>query len=684
MINSEYLNNLNNAQKEAVLYLDGPLLIVAGAGSGKTKVLTSRIAHIINEKKAFPNQILSVTFTNKAAKEMQNRVSSILNSEAIGLSWLGTFHSICAKLLRKHAPAAGLTSNFTIIDTDDQVRLIKNICKAENIDIKQLAPKFILSIIDRWKNKGFYPNEVIINKNDIYEKTLLPLYKIYQQKLLDLNACDFGDLILHAVKILEKNLDIREIYSNNFKYILVDEYQDTNYIQSRWLYLLSEKHKNLCCVGDDDQSIYSWRGAEIKNFLEFDQVYKNSKVIRLEENYRSSQNILSVASNLIANNQNRVGKTLKTTMEEGDLFKLNCFKNGKDEAIGVSDEIEKKLKKKYSFNNIAILVRAIFQTREFEERFLKIGLPYRILGGTKFYERAEIKDCVAYLRLIHQPKDDLAFDRIINNPKRSIGESTIKLIHEFSKKNSLSLEISSKQLIEQNLVKPKTKIGLSSFLFLMDKWRNDINIKKINHVKLLQLVLDESGYSSMLKNKKDLENENKLENLKELLRAMQDYDNLQSFLEHVALATSIDQEWEGAKINLMTMHAAKGLEFDVVFLPGWEEGLFPHQKSIEEKGQNGLEEERRLAYVGITRAKKKALISFAMNRFYQGNWIDSMPSRFINEIPDESVEKNEIDFGSTANDEFEFNQDTSLEFDEGYRSPGWERYKKNKMLKWKK
>ena len=662
MINSEYLNNLNNAQKEAVLYLDGPLLIVAGAGSGKTKVLTSRIAHIINEKKAFPNQILSVTFTNKAAKEMQNRVSSILNSEAIGLSWLGTFHSICAKLLRKHAPAAGLTSNFTIIDTDDQVRLIKNICKAENIDIKQLAPKFILSIIDRWKNKGFYPDEVVINKNDIFERTIRPLYKIYQQKLLDLNACDFGDLILHVVKILEKNQDIRDIYSNNFKYILVDEYQDTNYIQSRWLNLLSEKHKNLCCVGDDDQSIYSWRGAEIKNFLEFDQVYKNSKVIRLEENYRSSQNILSVASNLIANNQNRVGKTLKTTMEEGDLVKLNCFKNGKDEAIGVSDEIEKKLKKKYSFNNIAILVRAIFQTREFEERFLKIGLPYRILGGTKFYERAEIKDCVAYLRLIHQPKDDLAFDRIVNNPKRAIGESTIKLIHEFSKTNAVSLEIASKKLIEENLIKPKTKIGLSSFLFLMNKWRNDINIKKINHVKLLQLVLDESGYSSMLKNKKDLENENRLENIKELLSAMKDFDNLENFLEHVALATSVDQDWDGEKVNMMTMHGSKGLEFDVVFLPGWEEGLFPHQKSIEEKGQNGLEEERRLAYVGITRAKKKALISFAMNRFYQGNWIDSMASRFIEELPEKFLEKNSFFDDSKDNEEdFEFNQDFEIE-----------------------
>jgi len=513
MINSDYLKNLNNAQKEAVLYLEGPLLIVAGAGSGKTKVLTSRIAHIIKEKKAFPNQILSVTFTNKAAKEMQTRVSKMLGSAATGLSWLGTFHSICAKILRKHATAANLNSNFTIIDTDDQTRLIKNICKSENIDIKQLAPRFILAIIDRWKNKGYYPSEVIINKKDIYEKTILPLYKIYQQKLIDLNSCDFGDLILHTVKILENYPDIRQIYTTNFKYILVDEYQDTNFIQSKWLNLLSEKTKNLCCVGDDDQSIYSWRGAEIKNFLEFDQVYENTKVIRLEQNYRSSQNILSVASNLISNNQNRVGKTLTTTMEEGDLVKLNCFKNGKDEAIGISDEIEKKLKKKYSFNEMAILVRAIFQTREFEERFLKIGMPYRILGGTKFYERAEIKDCVAYLRLIHQEKDDLAFERIVNNPKRSIGDTTLKTVHEFGKENNLSLESAANKMIEQNLIKPKTKIGLSFFLNALNKWRNDLNIKKVNHIKLLQIVLDESGYSAMLKNKKDLDNENRLENI---------------------------------------------------------------------------------------------------------------------------------------------------------------------------
>ncbi len=674
MLNSEYLKDLNKAQKEAVNHIDGPLLIVAGAGSGKTKVLTSRIANIIKEKKAFPNQILAVTFTNKAAKEMQNRVSKILGSSATGLSWLGTFHSICAKLLRKHASAVNLSSNFTIIDTDDQVRLIKNICKAENIDVKQISPRYILAIIDRWKNKGYYPNEVLINHKDIFEKTILPIYKIYQQKLVELNSCDFGDLILHVVKILEKNSDIKKIYSKNFKYILVDEYQDTNFIQSKWLNLLAEDNNNICCVGDDDQSIYSWRGAEIKNFLEFDKVYKNTKVIRLEENYRSTQNILSVASDLIANNQNRIGKTLKTSMEEGDLIQLSCFKNGKDEAIGISDEVE-KIKKKYSLNNISILVRAIFQTREFEERFLKIGLPYRILGGTKFYERAEIKDCVAYLRLIHQDKDDLAFERIVNNPKRAIGESTIKSIHEYSKKNSICLETSSKRMIEENLIKPKAKIGLNLFLNLLAKWRNEIKIKKINHTKLLQSVLDESGYSSMLKNKKDLENENRLENIKELLNAMKEFDNLESFLEHVSLATSIDQDWEGEKINMMTMHASKGLEFDVVFLPGWEEGLFPHQKSIEEKGQSGLEEERRLAYVGITRAKKKALISFSMNRFYQGDWIDSMASRFIDELPEKFIEKNS--FFEEAKDEiadFEFNQD--FDTDSDYRSPGWIRYQK--------
>ncbi len=676
MVNLDYLKNLNDAQKEAVIHLDGPLLIVAGAGSGKTKVLTSRIAHIIAKKKAFPNQILAVTFTNKAAKEMLKRVSGILGAAATGLSWLGTFHSICAKLLRKHASAVNLNSNFTIVDSDDQIRLIKNICKAENIDVKQLSPRYVLAIIDKWKNKGQYPNEVNINHKDIYEKTVLPVYKIYQQKLTELNACDFGDLILHTVKIFEKNNDIRKIYAKNFKFILVDEYQDTNYIQSRWLNLLAAENQKICCVGDDDQSIYSWRGAEIKNFLEFDKIYENTKVIRLEQNYRSTQNILSVASKLISNNQNRVGKTLKTSLEDGDLINLNCYKNGKDEAIGISDEIE-KINKKFSLNNIAILVRAIFQTREFEERFLKIGLPYRILGGTKFYERAEIKDCIAYLRIVYQERDDLAFERIVNNPKRSIGDSSLKIIHEFAKKESVSLEFASKKMIEANLIKPKTKLGLTFFLDSLSKWRNDLKIKNINHVKLLQIILDESGYSAMLKNKKDLDNENRLENIKELLNAMKEFDNLESFLEHVSLATSVDQDWDGQKVNMMTMHAAKGLEFDAIFLPGWEEGLFPHQKSIEEKGQSGLEEERRLAYVGITRAKKIAIISFSMNRFYQGDWIDSMASRFIDELPEDYLKKNSF-FEEEKNEieDFEFNQDIEIDEQDSVRSPGWIRYQK--------
>ncbi len=672
MLNLEYLDGLNEKQKEAVFYLDGPLLIVAGAGSGKTKVLTSRIAHIINNKKAYPNQILAVTFTNKAAKEMQDRVSKILKKKAIGLSWLGTFHSICAKLLRKHAQAVGLNANFTIIDQDDQVRLIKNICKSENIDTKKISPKYILSVIDNWKNKGWYPEEVVIKKKNILEKGFLSIYKIYQSKLISLNTCDFSDLILHCVKIFEKNSDIAELYSKNFKFILVDEYQDTNLIQSKWLNYLAKYNKNICCVGDDDQSIYSWRGAEIKNFLEFDKIYLNTKIIRLEKNYRSTQNILSVASKLISNNQNRVGKNLYTNSEDGDLVSLNCYRNGKDEAVGIGDQIE-NLKKKCSLNNIAILVRAIFQTREFEERFLKIGLSYRIIGGIKFYERSEIKDCIAYLRIVYQKKDDFSFERILNVPKRSIGDTSFKLINEYAKKNLMSLETSSRYLVENNKIKPKTKIGLSALLNLIEKWRNDLNVKKIGHIKLLQTILDESGYSQMLKNKKDLENENRLENIKELINAMKEYDNLESFLDHVALATSLDQNWENQKVNLMTMHASKGLEFDIVFLPGWEEGLFPHQKSIEEKGEKGLEEERRLAYVGITRAKKLANISFAMNRFYHGDWIDGLSSRFIDELPEEHIKKNNF-YSEESSVEFEFNQD--IEFENETRSPGWLRYQK--------
>jgi len=668
-----YLSKLNKSQEMAIVDLDGPCLIVAGAGSGKTKVLTSRAAHIIKEKKAWPNQILCVTFTNKAAREMQNRIASLINVKISSLPWLGTFHSVSAKILRRHAEAVGLNSRFTIIDQEDQLRLIKNICKAEKIDIKKVAPQFVLSFINNWKNKGLLPNDITTKKGVPLEKSILNVYKYYQERLAILNSCDFGDLILLCVNMFEKNPDILNLYLNNFKYILVDEYQDSNYIQSKWLKLLSKKNNNICCVGDDDQSIYSWRGAEIRNFLDFSKTYKNTKIIKLEQNYRSTQNILSAASGLIANNNDRLGKKLWTDSKEGELVKLSCYKNGREEAVGISDIIEQKLKKKYSLNNISILVRAIFQTREFEERFLKIGMGYRVVGGTKFYERAEIKDSVAYLRIVNQKNDDLAFERIINVPKRGIGDSALKQLHEWARKNKKSLEDSALELIQLNKIKPKTKLGLVKILNLFNKWRLDLKVK--NHYELMEIILDESDYSKTLKDKKDLESEGRLENLKELIRGMHDFDNLQSFLEHVALATSIDQDWDGEKVNLMTMHAAKGLEFDAVFLPGWEEGLFPHQKSLEEKGDFALEEERRLAYVGITRAKKESFISFVISRMYRGDWIESLASRFIEELPEKNIQKRDVE--EQNSEDFFFNQD--IDYNEGIRSPGWARLQRKKL-----
>ena len=672
-----FLEDLNKQQKDAVVQVDGPVLVVAGAGSGKTKVLTSKLAYLVNEGKAWPNQILCVTFTNKAAKEMRDRVLKILGGKLSSLSWLGTFHAISVKFLRRHAEAVGLKSNFTILDTEDQKKLIKEICKSENIDAKKISPQFILSFIDRWKNKGLLPEEVNLSKKEIFENQILKVYRIYQSKVRDLNSCDFGDLILYCVKLFEKNSDIRKIYANNFKYILVDEYQDTNFIQNKWLQLIVNENKNICCVGDDDQSIYSWRGAEIKNFLSFDKVYPECKIFRLEQNYRSTKNILDAASFLISHNKDRLGKKLWSDSLTGENVRLNCYKNGKEEAREIGNIIETYTKKNSSPNDMAILVRAIYQTREFEERFLKIGVNYRIIGGIKFYERAEVKDAICYLRIINQKFDDLAFERIINRPRRGLGEVTIKQMYEFSSKNKICLEDAARKLIQLNQFKPKVKSIVKLILDLLDKWRLDL--KKNKHYDLLKIILDESGYSEMLKNKKDLENENRLENLKELLRAMHDYDNLQGFLEHVALATSIDQNWNDEKVNIMTMHAAKGLEFDKVFLPGWEEGLFPHQKSLEEKGDFALEEERRLAYVGITRAKKNAFISFAMQRAWHGDWMDSLPSRFINELPDKGVEKNQIPTKEVS-DDFDFNQDEIFDENVEYRSPGWARLKK-KLLK---
>ena len=679
---NKLLENLNKEQKEAVLSTEGPNLIVAGAGSGKTRVLTTRLAYIINSKKAWATQILCVTFTNKAAKEMQSRVLRYVSEKSTAVPWLGTFHSISVKFLRRHAEAVGLKGNFTIIDTDDQKKIVRNISKAENIDAKKITPQFILSFVDRWKNKGLLPDDIKEEELTGLEKSIFKVYKIYQSKIRDLNACDFGDLILYCVKLFENHSDIRKIYNNNFKYILVDEFQDTNFIQNKWLNLLVNENQNICCVGDDDQSIYSWRGAEIKNFLTFDTIYKNCKIFKLEQNYRSTKNILETASTLISHNNGRVEKKLWSSAQQGEKVKLNCYQTGREEAEAVSNIAENRLKNKYSLNEVAILVRAIYQTREFEERFLKVGLGYRVLGGTKFYERAEVKDAVAYLRIINQKYDDLALERVIGSPRRGIGESTLNQLYSFGSQNKMCLEDSIKKNLETNNLKPKMKTSLTQLTKMIDKWRLDSKTNK--HYDLLKIILDESGYSEMLKNKKDLENENRLENIKELLRDMHDYDNLQSFLEHVALATSNDKVWEGEKINLMTMHAAKGLEFDVVFLPGWEEGLFPHQKSLEEKGDLALEEERRLAYVGITRAKKEAYLSFAMKRSYHGEWMDALPSRFVNEIPDENIEKNEIEATEEAGQDFEFNQDVGFEFDSEYKSPGWERFKKNKMIKWKK
>ena len=674
---SNYLNALNIQQKEAILHSEGPLLILAGAGSGKTKVLTTRVAQLIKDKKCFGNQILCVTFTNKAANEMRERVLKLTNNKSNSIPWLGTFHSISNKILRKHAEAVGLKPSFTILDTLDQLKLIKNILAAENIDIKKNPPKLIAYLIDHWKNKALLPANVKINSSDYSKINALKIYKIYQERLRLMNCVDFGDLILHCVTIFKNFKEIQESFKKNFKYILVDEYQDTNYVQNLWLNLITNDSKNICVVGDDDQSIYSWRGAEVKNILEFEKNFTNTKIVKLEQNYRSTKNIINTASSLISNNDDRLGKKIWSDLRDGDKVRVNSFSDGRDEATGISDIIEKELIKYFSLNDIAILVRAAFQTREFEERFIKIGLPYRVIGGMKFYERAEIKDALCYLRLIQQKNDDLAFERIINNPKRSIGDSTLKKLHDLSRTRNKNLFETADEILNEDELKPKTKESLKQFIKLVKTWTK--LSEQLDHIQLLERVLDESGYTQMLINEKSPEAEARLENLKELRASMKNYSNLVEFLENISLQTSIDEEWEGEKINLMTIHAAKGLEFNCVFLPGWEEGLFPHQKSIEEKGDQAVQEERRLAYVALTRAKQRLFISFANNRKYYGNnnsndWMPSMPSRFIDELDKQYLEINE-----TAKDndpDFEFSQD--FNFMEGKKSPGWKRYLQEK------
>ena len=673
---SSYLNSLNNQQKLAVTTLDGPLQVLAGAGSGKTKVLTTRIAYLLEQKKCFGQQILCVTFTNKAANEMRERVLQLVNSRSVAFPWLGTFHSICNKMLRKNAEAVNLKPNFSIIDTLDQIKLIKNILDSENIDLKKNPPKQIAFQIDSWKNKALLPQEITLKNQEFHLKNALQVYRVYQKKLQTMNCVDFGDLILHVVTILKKFEDIRKIYQNNFKYILVDEFQDTNYIQNLWLQLLTSENNNICVVGDDDQSIYSWRGAEVKNILNFKKEYKDTQSIKLEQNYRSTKNILNTASSLIANNEDRLDKNIWSDLGDGEKVKVKSYFDGRNEATGISDTIEQNLSKKYNLNNISILVRAAFQTREFEERFIKIGLPYRIIGGLKFYERSEIKDALSYLRLINQTNDDLSFERIVNKPKRSIGDSSLKKIHDYARIKDLSLFDASQEILKENILKPKTVQNLKNFLIHIHSWK--ANAKKIDHITLLENVLDESGYAMMLKNEKTPEADDKLENLKELKASMKGYSSLDEFLENISLQTSIDEEWDGEKINIMTIHSAKGLEFDAVFLPGWEEGLFPHQKSIDEKGVTGIEEERRLAYVAITRAKKDLYISFALQRKFFGRQNDnydfysSLQSRFIDELDKKYLE---ISIDEEKDDDFIFDQDFNIESKKN--SPGWKRYQDN-------
>ncbi|TAL28231.1 MAG: DNA helicase II [Alphaproteobacteria bacterium] len=634
-----YLDTLNPSQREAVETTEGPVLVLAGAGTGKTRVLTTRLGHLLHTGKAFPSQILAVTFTNKAAFEMKRRVSEMLGGQPVEGWWLGTFHSLAARMLRRHAELVGLKSNFTILDEDDQVRLLKQLVEAENIDIKKWPPRLLMSFIQRWKDRAQAPGSIsAAEAGEIADGILPRLYAAYQERLKLLNACDFGDLLLHTINIF-KNPQYAEVladYQNRFKYILVDEYQDTNVAQYQWLRLLAQKHKNICCVGDDDQSIYGWRGAEIGNILKFEQDFPGAKIVRLEQNYRSTQHILSAANGVIAHNKGRLGKNLWSADAEGEKVVLRGVWDGPQEAQMIAEEIERLQRKKMPLHNIAILVRASWQTREFEERFIKESIPYKVIGGLRFYERQEIRDAIAYLRVIVQPDDDLAFERIVNVPKRGIGDATVQIIHQLARAKHLPLFTALRQLIEAEEFKPKVRETLRNLVRDFDRWRG--HLRDLSHTELVQVVLDESGYTGMWQADKSPEAAGRLENLKEFVSALGEFETLDSFLEHVSLVME-NQEKDGTDmVSVMTLHSAKGLEFDAVFLPGWEEGVFPNQRTMDETGVAGLEEERRLAYVGITRARKQAFIYFAANRMIYGNWQASLPSRFIDELPKDHID----------------------------------------------
>jgi DNA helicase II / ATP-dependent DNA helicase PcrA len=636
---TDYLARLNAEQRAAVETIDGPLLVLAGAGTGKTRVLTTRFAHILLTGRAFPGQVLAVTFTNKAAREMRERVGAILGRPVEGL-WLGTFHALCARMLRRHAELVGLTPNFTILDADDQLRLLKQVMEAERVDAKRWAPPALMAVIQRWKDRGLTPERVTpAEDTDFAAGRSRELYAAYQARLRALNAADFGDLLLHMTEVLRGQPDVLADYHRRLRYILVDEYQDTNLVQYLWLRLLAQGHRNICCVGDDDQSIYSWRGAEVENILRFEKDFEGAKIVRLEANYRSTAPILAAASGLIAHNEGRLGKTLRPGRQDADGERVTVVSlwDSDEEARMVGDRIETLRREGEPLAEMAILVRAGFQTRAFEERLITLGMPYRVVGGLRFYERQEIRDAIAYMRIVVQPAHDLAFERIVNVPRRGVGEVALRTMHETARATGVPLSAAAAMLIARGGLKGRVKEQIDELLRGFARWRAMLD--RDGHMVTVATMLDESGYTDMWQQDKSPEAPGRLENLKELVRALADFETLAGFLDHVALVMENDENAEGDRVNLMTLHGAKGLEFDTVFLPGWEEGLFPNQRALDEGGLKSLEEERRLAYVGLTRARRRVIVSHAANRRIYANWQSSIPSRFIEELPDADVER---------------------------------------------
>jgi len=677
---SDYLDGLNPEQRAAVEATEGPVLVLAGAGTGKTRVLTTRLAHILATGRARPWELLAVTFTNKAAREMRERITQIIGPQAEGLRWLGTFHSVAAQILRRHAELVGLKSSYTILDDDDQERLLKQVLEAENVDSKRWPAKMLAGMIDHWKNRGWRPDQVPPAESAHFANGKgHALYRLYQERLRVLNACDFGDLLLHNLTIFTSQPDVLAEFHDRFRYILVDEYQDTNVAQYLWLRLLAQKRQNVCCVGDDDQSIYGWRGAEVDNILRFERDFPGAKVIRLERNYRSTSHILAAASGLIAANKSRLGKTLWTEAEGGEKVVVRGVWDGEAESRLIADEIERAKKGSTDrnprrFRDMAILVRASFQMRAFEERFVLLQIPYTVVGGPRFFERAEIRDAHAYLRLIQSPDDDLAFERIVNTPKRGIGDTTVQKLLQAARLGGIPAVAAARQIVLTDELAARTRTALANFLRDLDRWR--VEAGRTAHPRLMEAVLEESGYTDALRLDKGPTAQTRLENLKELVQSMGNFENLQAYLEHVSLVMDLDRGPQADAVQIMTLHSAKGLEFPLVFLPGWEEGVFPSQRSMDEKGEKGLEEERRLAYVGITRAREEARVSFAANRQVYGRWTSQLPSRFVDELPLENVEaSSETGYygGGPGMQQHGSRWDETPSFGAGYSSPGWRR-----------